>query len=233
MKFHTINRAARVLFILCMPLFVFSLVLGAAFNYVPLYEYGFREYDAGSRLGISEADLTGIAKELISYYVSGDEYLDIRIAIEGKVQDLFNREELIHMKDVKGLVQLDYRILLGTFLYILAYTVIRLRWTADRRALARSFLAGSLLTLSIMLALYLGSLWDFDWLFYRFHLIAFSNEHWSAQGYMLKLFPGGFWYDATLFCSLAMVLVSAVIGGISGGWLYRTGKGLHFQRLMS
>jgi len=45
----------------------------------------------------------------------------------------------------------------------------------------------------------IGTLLNFDTLFYDFHLIAFSNSFWSAEGNMLLLFPGGFWYDAAIY----------------------------------
>ncbi|MBN2238825.1 MAG: TIGR01906 family membrane protein [Dehalococcoidales bacterium] len=223
----------RSIFILCIPLLIFSAVIGIAFNSVALYEYGFNKYEVSSETGISGADLKAGAEELIHYFNSGNEFADISVYVDGVETQLYTREESLHMKDVKGLVRLDYLVLLVTFLYVLAYVGIWIGRKADRRKLARSILSGSLMTLVIMLALWLVSLWDFARVFYEFHELAFSNDFWSAEGYMLKMFPGRFWFDVTLFCTLGMATIAAISGICSGVYLYVTGKGLLFYRLMS
>ena len=73
-----------------------------------------------------------------------------------------------------------------------------------------------------MLALGLSALFGFDQLFYQFHLLSFSNEFWQldpAKDYLIMLFPGGFWYDAALFCALATVGLAVILGGVAGGYL--------------
>ena len=99
----------------------------------------------------------------------------------------------------------------------------------DKGLIVRNLLLGSGVTLGLILALWLGSLWNFDTLFHWFHLIAFSNDFWSAEGYMLKLFPGDFWYDATLYCVLEMAVAAVLLGAIAGSYLFFTKKGLHFH----
>ncbi len=76
-----------------------------------------------------------------------------------------------------------------------------------------------------MLALGLGALLDFDQLFLQFHRLSFSNQFWQldpARDYLIMLFPGGFWYDAALFCALATVGLAVILGGVAGGYLLFT-----------
>ena len=76
-----------------------------------------------------------------------------------------------------------------------------------------------------MLLLGAGALLDFDHLFLRFHLFAFTNEFWSAEGYMLLLFPGGFWYDAVIYCGAATAIAALILAAAAGGCLrIRTGS---------
>ena len=232
MRRKTAVTAARIFFILCIPLFLFTAVIGIAFNCVRLYEYGFDTYNVENRTGLPPTELVRTAESLIAYFNSGDEYIDLTVEKDGRQFELFTREEQIHFRDVKGLVRLDYGVLLATGIYVLLYTGVSL-YLRRRRRFARDILAGGGLTLALMMALWLGSLWNFDRLFYRFHLLAFSNDFWSAEGYMLKLFPGGFWYDATLFCALGIALAALVLAGTSAVYLFLTGKGLHFRRLVS
>jgi len=134
---------------------------------------------------------------------------------------LFTPEEVIHFRDVKGLIWLDYWILLGTLIYALSYAGVSLFWHKRRywRRLAWGAVGGSSITLALMLALGLGIRLNFAPLFTQFHFIFFTNEFWAAEGYMLLLFPQGFWYDATLFCALATAVGAVVLGGLAGGYL--------------
>ena len=229
MKLKIINIITRALFILCIPFLLLTTAIGIAFNSVSLYEYGFDKYNVVSTTGLARTELVKSAETLISYFNSGEEYIDLIVEKDGIEFELFTREESIHMKDVKGLVRLDYWVLAGTLAYILGYTGVCLYRRKGGRLITWNILIGSGVTLVLLLALWLGSLWNFDRLFYQFHLIAFSNDFWSAKGYMLKLFPGDFWYDATLFCAIGMAAAAAVLGAIAGSFLFFTKKGLHFH----
>lgn len=232
-KMKILMIIARILIVLCIPLFIFSGVIGIAFNSVALYEYGFDEYQVSESTGFADSVLTKAAKDLIAYFNSGEENLNIIVEKDNIEIELFTLEESMHMKDVKGLVRLDYGVLMGTFLYIGAFVSLWLWRKKSLRQLFQTVFLGSALTLVIMVALWLGSLWNFDQLFLQFHQLVFSNDFWSAQGYMLKLFPGGFWYDTTLFCALGMAAIAIITGGLAGVYLFITGKGLLFYRLMS
>ena len=229
MKWNIINIIARAVFILCIPFLLMTAAIGIAFNSVSLYEYGFDKYNVVSTTGLARTELVKSAETLISYFNSGDEFVDLRVEKDGVEFELFTHEESIHMKDVKGLVKLDYWVLGGTLAYILVYTGVCLYRRKGGRLITWNILIGSGVTLVMILALWLGSVWNFDRLFYQFHLIAFSNDFWSAEGYMLKLFPGDFWYDATIFCAIGMAAAAVVLGVVAGSFLFFTKKSLHFH----
>ena len=143
---------------------------------------------------------------------------------DGKPFLLFNQREVTHLKDVKGLIWLDYWVLLGTLVYALGYAVGSFFWHKRQywRRLARGVVAGSSITLALMLALGLGALLGFDQLFLQFHLVSFANDFWQldpTRDYLIILFPQGFWYDTTLFCALATAVGAVVLGGLAGGYL--------------
>jgi integral membrane protein (TIGR01906 family) len=67
---------------------------------------------------------------------------------------------------------------------------------------------------------------NFEWFFYQFHLISFANDLWQLDpttDYLIMLFPQGFWYDATFFCTVATAGM-AVIAGVAGWWRLRKEK---------
>ena len=196
-------------------------------NSLWLYKYGFEKYDVSSTTGLADSELEKAATGLISYFNSGEEYISLTVVKDGQPFELFNQREIVHLKDVKELVWLDYRVLLGTLLYALGYAGVNLfRGKRQyRRRLAWGVIGGTSLTLALMLALGIGTLMGFDQLFLQFHLLSFANDFWQldpTRDYLIMLFPQGFWYDATLFCALATTAGAVVLGGVAGGYLLFT-----------
>jgi len=214
--------AAKWLFILCLPLLLLTASLCWAVNSAWLYEYGFEKYNVGQTTGLAQPELKKAATGLIRYFNSNEEYISLTVIKDGEPFELFNHREIAHLRDVKELFWLDYRVLLGTLIYALVYAGVRLFWRKDRRQLAWGLVGGSGLTLALMLALGLGTLLNFDRLFWQFHVISFANELWRldpTKDYLIMLFPQGFWYDATTFCILGAVAGAVVLGGVGGGYL--------------
>lgn len=219
----------RLIFVLCVPVLLLTASLGCAANSLWLYKYGFQKYNVRQTLALSGVELTDSGLEeiysgLISYYNSAEEYVNFTVTKYDQPSDLFTNEESIHFRDVKGLIRLDYGVLLGTMIYVLGYIVLNLLWRKprNRRHLAWSVFGGGILTLALMLALGLGITLGFDRLFLVFHLVSFSNEFWSVQGNMVQLFPVQFFYDAAMFCVLAIAAGAVILGGVSGGYLLIT-----------
>jgi len=218
--------AARWLFIICLPVLLLTASIGWAANSLWLYKYGFEKYDVSSTTGLADSELEKVAAGLISYFNSGEEYISITVVKDGEPFNLFTPEETIHFRDVKGLIWLDYWVLLGTLIYTLGYAITSLFWHKRRywRQLAWGVVGGSSVTLALMLLLGLGTLLDFDQLLLQFHLISFSNDYWFAEGYMLLLFPE-LLFDATLFCALGTIAGAVILGSIAGGYLLLNRKG--------
>ena len=206
---------------LCLPILLLTASIGWGVNSLWLYKYGFYKYSVSQTPELAEFDLEKVATGLISYFNSDEEYISLTVVKDGKPFDLFNDDEVVHFKDVKGLIWLDYWVLLGTLIYALAYAGVSLFWQKRKywHRLAWGVVGGNGITLVLMLALGLGTLLGFDQLFLQFHLISFTNEFWSAEGYMLRLFPRDFWYDATIFCALATAAGAVILGGVAGVYL--------------
>ena len=226
---RVLGLAAQWLFILCLPILLLMVSIGWAVNSLWLYKYGFEKYNVSQTTGLAEAELEKAAKGIISYFNSDEEYISLTVVQDDQPFTLFNQREVIHLKDVKELIWLDYWVLLGSLVYALSYAGISLFWRKRRywRRLAWGVVGGGGVTLALMLALGLGTLLGFDRLFLQFHLISFTNRFWQldpSKDYLIMLFPGGFWYDATLFCVLATTVGAVVLGGVAGVYLKRTKK---------
>jgi integral membrane protein (TIGR01906 family) len=215
----TLLVTARWLFILCLPVLLLAASVSVAANSLWLYKYGFEKYDISRETGLDSAELDKAARGLIGYFNSGDEYIDITVEKDGRPFSLFNEREVAHLKDVKGLFRLVYKVLLGSLVYALVYIGLALfRWR-DNRLLGRGLFFGGCLTLALMLVLGLVIAVDFDAFFLQFHLLSFANDFWMldpSADYLIMLFPQGFWLDAAVFCALATAAGALIAGGI--GW---------------
>ena len=208
---------AKWIFIICLPLLFLSASLAWGFNSQWIFTYGFQKYDVSQTTGLSEAELEKIPPSWTNYLNSGEEYWHITVTKNGSSLELFTPEEQAHFKDVKQLIWLDYRILVATLILVLAYALTSIFWRRRKywHELARNVIWGSGLSVGLLIVLGVASMLDFDQLFLQLHHLIFTNTYWSAEGYMLLLFPGGFWFDAALIC-IAFMAGLAIISGIIG-----------------
>lgn len=215
--------ATRVIFVLAVPAFLISLSIGIAVNSQWLYEAGFKKYDISQVTGITEPELDKAAAGLIQYFNNSDEYLNVWITKDGQPYKLYSEDEkeILHLKDVKALFWLDYKVLLGSLVVIVAY-VIGMLWRKNRAGLAQAMVFGGGLTLVLMFMLGVGIITNFNTLFTDFHLLSFSNNYWllnPSKDYLIMMFPDGFWFDTVAFIALLVTVLAVVAGGT--GWLLR------------
>jgi integral membrane protein (TIGR01906 family) len=215
-----LRLCGRCIFILCLPVMLLSGSLAWGFNSSWILEFGFQKYDVAETTQLSSAELTNIAHDWVRYINSTDQLWRISLERKGKSFELFNPEEQMHFRDVKQLVRLDYVILIAAFCLVFVYALISVFcWQGRyRRPLAVNFLLGCGLTFLLLILLGIASLLAFDQLFLQMHHLIFTNPYWSAEGYMLLLFPGGFWFDAAMICVAFMAGITLILA--IGSFLY-------------
>ena len=223
------SRFASALVVIAVPLFLMAASVAWAVNDPGLYRRGFEKYNIAVYTGIAEEDLNRVGADLRRYFNSSEEPLRVVVPVYGMERELYNRREVDHMRDVKGLVRGTYVVALVTLLYLLLFKGIgyyRGRWAFAWR-MARLGLWGGLLTLGIVALVGLFALVGFDSLFLLFHRISFANDLWQLDprtDYLLIMFPLGFWFDATMRVALTTIAGAVLLAAVSGGYL------LYFKR---
>ena len=222
-----LGNAARVIFILALPALLVSAAIAFEFNSLWLYKDGFEKYDVSQTTGLSEVELERAAIGLVSYFNSAEEPIRLMVEKDGQPFELFNQREVAHLRDVKQLVRLDYRLLLGTALYVGAYAGACLWWRKKyRRWLAGAVIVGSSIALGMIIVLGVGStIQGFDQMFTQFHFLAFTNELWMldpTKDYLMMLFPEAFWYDASMLFGGIVAGVAGTLCGVAGSYLWIT-----------
>jgi integral membrane protein (TIGR01906 family) len=210
-----IKRFARVLFVLSLPVLLFTASVSAAANCAWLYDYGFHKYDIPAVTGIDYAELHKAANSIIHYWNSADKTIDITVIKNGQPFTLFNEREVGHLVDVKALFRLAYKFLLGTFIYALVFLALALWVWKDKKLMGVGLMWSAGFSILVVIMLGVTALFDFNWLFTQFHLLSFTNDLWllnPATDYLIMLFPEGFWSDAVFVIFALMVILALAIG---------------------
>lgn len=210
----TLSTINTILFIICIPVLLIATDVRFAANDIRLYNYGFNKYEVSEETGLAKEELTQIAHQLIDYFNSDEEFIDVAV---------FNERDVAHLKDVKGLIQLVYRLQFVSLAYIIAYIVFNLILLRGAlwRELAKRLIWGCLFTIGIIFVIGIMALVGFDELFLWFHLVSFRNDLWRLYpgDPLLLMFPEGFFRDAALFIVGAVILEALIVAGIAWGYL--------------
>jgi len=220
MTLRILNIAASVLFIVCIPVLLVTSNGRGAINTRRLYEYGYDKYNVEVETGLSRAELMHITDELIMYFSAPGELA---------VADSFNKREISHLADVKNLIGLYSWIQEACLIYVIGYVflgyyLLKKKWWP---MLSKRLIWGCGLTLGILAAAGIAIAIDFEAVFDWFHHISFNNLDWLGlpSELLIKLYPEGFFFEASLFVVIATVIECVLIGGLSAGYLiYRRRK---------
>lgn len=213
-----IRIVAYWLFVVCVPVLLFTSTVRLGVNSMYTYEYGFDKYSVSDATNIDRAQLSEVARRLVDYFNSKEETPQI----EGL--ELFQERELVHLKDVRELFQLDYRIQMLSLACIVVYALLFLLWRKERwQDLAKGIRWGCALTLVFIIMLSIASVFSFDQVFIRFHYLVFgdpSHSPWifdPSRDYLIRLFPPPFWQDIAMFGAMAISAETLLLGGVAWG----------------
>ncbi|MCB9451741.1 MAG: TIGR01906 family membrane protein [Anaerolineaceae bacterium] len=159
--------------------------------------------------GFTREDRLNYAPYALNYMLNGDgiTYLgDLRFPDGGA---LFHPDELRHMEDVKVVTTAAFSAAVAAGLVMLTVGVYLFRQPETRPFLRKAFFNGSILTLSLIAAIVVAALLNWDAFFTGFHTLFFASGTWrfAYSDTLIRLFPEQFWFDA------ALTIGGIVIGG--------------------
>lgn len=214
-----IQSVVHWLFVFCLPVVLITSTLCCEVNQLKLYEYGFDKYEISEATGIDNLELKRVAQHLIGYFNLEVSTAQIEVSRQGGEFNLFNERELIHLEDVRNLIQLDYWVQRGALLLlVVCVLVLVFVFKVGWRMVIKGLWWGSIMTLCLVVGLAFWALFGFERFFLLFHVVSFSNEYWMlnpATDYLIRLFPEGFFYDAAMFGFSAVILEALLLGGVA------------------
>ena len=218
---HVARVLGSVIFVLSIPLFLIATNVSLVTRDLGFYEREFARYGVAESTGLTTAQLREVARAFIAYFDGPPQGLDIQVDLGGGRRPLFNEREIAHMVDVHHLMSLVRQ--LGAAAGVAAVGVVLVGVLLGRRAFApllgKLCLAAAALTWALLALLGGLAMLDFSALFLRFHLLSFSNDLWvldPRRDYLIRLFPEGFWYDATVRIAVLTLLESGALALLAG-----------------
>ena len=212
------------IFVVALPIALIGTNVRILFTSSPLYSFALNSYDVAQVTGLPNGELSRAMAEIRDYFTNNQELLRITVVDEqGHSNPLFTPREVIHMRDVKDLVQGIFRAQELALVLIAAYVALRFAIERQRAwaGLARLTKASMLGTLAFAVAFGITALFGFDRLFTRFHELSFSNDLWQldpSQDRLVQMFPQDFWLVATVI--LAGLTIVQVLALLAVSWRY-------------
>lgn len=162
--------------------------------------------------GFSQADRLELAPLALDYLLN-DEGIDFlgELTFEDGTP-LYNERELVHMVDVKDLVQVMLKVWWGLLAVFVGLGVWARRagwWDSFRLMLS----GGGKLTMVLIVAMVIYLAINFYQLFTYFHKIFFQGDSWlfKFSDTLIRLFPLQFWQDAFIAAGALTFLGAAAL----------------------
>ncbi|MDP7140833.1 MAG: DUF1461 domain-containing protein [Candidatus Woesearchaeota archaeon] len=159
--------------------------------------------------------------DVYSKVPEAEQVLDnVFVFFEGKElsSEFFEEKEILHMKDVKRLIERGSYLLyslVGSFLILVVVLIKTTNRNKVVKYLGFSLIAGGSIVIGVSLLLWL---FDFSSLFTNFHLIFFPQGNWMfpSESMLIGLFPKAFFYDISfrIFRNSVITAVLLMIVGM-------------------
>jgi len=196
------HRVPAIFVATALFLLLLGLTVSCLFSFKPLYTIGFERHGVSAATGITSEGLEEVADAFVAYFRSDDEYIEVIVDVYGAERAIFSHKEIIHMRDVKELVN-GFRNFGGIALVVLMVYVLAMLYRMRSQAIPILARRLSRSALAIMIAAIVCSVLvavAFPVLFTIFHLVSFSNDYWlldPRQDYLVMLFTTNFFLEAT------------------------------------
>tara|TARA_B100001093_G_C26568153_1_gene901698 strand:+ start:217 stop:888 length:672 start_codon:yes stop_codon:yes gene_type:complete len=195
-----------ILLILSSFLFIFISISGILFSLLKfefIYQYNLSIYPIEERTSLPIDLIENTNIQIKEYFFSQEEFLNV---------ELFNDKEILHMKDVKEII--NNLFLFGKISSLILVLIAFLIIYKFKVHLYSIFKYSSIIFIIIIFLFSLLSLISFNQIFILFHEIAFRNDLWLLninEDYLLMMFPESFFRDVTIFLLLSSLIVNFIM----------------------
>ena len=183
------------------------IIISGSLNFIVrsslIYDYNISTYSIEKRTSLSLEKIKEINLEIRSYFFNEKELLDI---------DIYSNKEILHMKDVKSVMNFIFDIskILSIVFCILTFVL----YSYFRVYIYKLIFYSLSLFLSILVFLGTSFLLFFQELFIIFHQIAFNNDLWILnpnEDYLLMMYPEDFFRDVAILILVTSFILNVIV----------------------
>lgn len=212
--------AGRILITAAVPvlltLFSVRLVMTPLFLQIEYNRPGFPE----DTYGLTTVERLEYAPYAVEYLLNDSDISYLGDLTFPNGSPLFNARELQHMEDVKVVTRNAYLILIWGGLVAIGVGFLLWLGPNTRQVLRKALFSGSILTLSLILAIIIAAVVAWDYFFTTFHQLFFESGTWrfAYSDTLIRLFPEQFWFDAAIAIGGMTILWALTILFITWRW---------------
>ena len=183
------------------------IIISGSLNFIVrsslIYDYNISTYSIEKRTSLSLEKIKEINLGIRTYFFNEKELLDI---------DIFSNKEILHMKDVKSVMNFIFDIskILSIVFCILTFVL----YSYFRVYIYKLIFYSLSLFLSILVFLGTSFLLFFQELFIIFHQIAFNNDLWILnpnEDYLLMMYPEDFFRDVAILILVTSFILNVIV----------------------
>lgn len=201
----------RLFKFLLLIVFIFSLFISLILTNVQIisfnsyfYKIEFLKYNVPNTTKISLENLENISLEVRKYFKDERNNLDVKSNIDGKTRNVFNEQELYHMKDVKKLFKKGF-LIRSIFVILLMLSLTGIVLLKQYKPMYKSIKWLALMSVILISIFILLLITDFNKYFTYFHEIFFNENCWlfdPSKSLLVNIFPEGLFNDAAIYILL-------------------------------
>lgn len=190
-----------------------------------------KENNVVKNTGIAEADMESVVDEILSYLRGTRTDFDIKAHLTEKgitssaPVSIFNEQEMVHMDDVRALLNMTLTIRNIALLIFFIASVYLLK--NSKTALIKGLFYGSAIALVIILTIGGIFTFNFDGTFTLFHQLFFFNDLWLMDpntDLLIWIVPGPFFFNLIARMVLYAVIPLALTGIGTGILLFKKNR---------
>ena len=213
-----------ILFCISLPLFLLLTNLRVLSTNYSVYEFAFERYGIEKNSGLDKQQVNIVGTSIIDYFQNArsSELLDVKLQKDGVEYSLFSEREILHMYDVKRIMDRLFQAHNITFVIIITYITSIFLWSQEKKTpyMGSLLIYSGMGMLAVLVSLALIIFTGFDRAFEQFHLILFDNDFWKlnpSSDALIQIFPRQFWLDITIIICILTIFESLLL--IFSGYL--------------
>ena len=195
-----------ILLILSSFLFILISISGMLFPLIKfdfIYQYNLSIYPIEERTSLPLDEIKNTNNKIKNYFFSDEEFLDVEI---------FNNKEVVHMKDVKEIIN---NIFLFGKIFCIAFILLTSFIIYNYKIYLHSIFKYSTIIFVVLIFLFsILTFVSFNQIFIIFHEIAFRNDLWLLninEDYLLMMYPESFFRDVAIFLLISSLFINLIM----------------------